>query len=100
MSSKRQKKKLSQKAQQRAQQHAEKRAQYSAEEEEILREVLMDQPDEQPTAPEKPKGKNKLVKRIGIRHKIRKFHGFSRLDIVVKSHKGIITELIRNKIIS
>ena len=66
MSSKRQKKKLSQKAQQRAQQHAEKRAQYSAEEEEILREVLMDQPDEQTTAPEKPKGKNKLVKRIGI----------------------------------
>ena len=58
--------KIKNNASKKAKEFAERRAKHNAEEEEILREVLMEQPDEEPSAPEKPKGMNKLVKRIGI----------------------------------
>ncbi len=49
----------------KAKARAEKRAKNAAENEEIMREVLSETPDPD-QAPEKPKGANKLTKRIGI----------------------------------
>lgn len=49
----------------KAKARAEKRAKNAAENEEIMREVLSETPDPN-QAPEKPKGANKLTKRIGI----------------------------------
>lgn len=45
---------------------AEKKAEKKAENEKLYQEVMSDYSEEAPSAPEKPKGKNKLVKRIGI----------------------------------
>ena len=45
---------------------AEKKAEKKAENEKLYQEVMSDYSEETPSAPEKPKGKNKLVKRIGI----------------------------------
>ncbi|MBQ6412910.1 MAG: flippase-like domain-containing protein [Ruminococcus sp.] len=45
---------------------AEKKAEKKAENEKLYQEVMSDYFEEAPSAPEKPKGKNKLVKRIGI----------------------------------
>lgn len=45
---------------------AEKKAEKKAENEKLYQEVMSEFEEEIPDAPEKPKGKNKLVKRIGI----------------------------------
>ena len=45
---------------------AEKKAEKKAENEKLYQEVMSEYSEETPSAPEKPKGKNKLVKRIGI----------------------------------
>ena len=53
-------------SEEKSKERAEKKAEKKAENEKLYQEVMSEFEEEIPDAPEKPKGKNKLVKRIGI----------------------------------